>query len=112
VGAVFQLLWLVGALLASEDYLHITASFSLKTDSELGLLCRFDQPTVIEAITSGSKTKTGIEGPCRHLLVKNIKKHCRFGACHRSLFVKNIKMFGPPEIRVRVAGSRVRGLNR
>ena len=72
---------------------HITVSFSLKTNSELGLLCRFEQPTVIEAITAGFKTKTDSEGPCRHLLVKNIKK------------------FGPPEIRAWVAGSRVRGLN-
>ena len=84
----------MGALLACEEHLHITVSFSLKTDSELGLLCRFEQPTVIEAITVGFKTKTGSEGPCRHLLVKNIKK------------------FGPPEIRARVTGSRVRGLNR
>ena len=82
------------ALLACEEHLHIIVGFSLKTDSELVLLCRFEQPTVIEAITAGFKTKTGSEGPCRHLLVKNIKK------------------FGPPEIRARVAGSRVRGLNR
>jgi hypothetical protein len=47
---------------------------------------------VIEAITVGFKTKTDSEGPCRHLLVKKYKKkHYRFGACHRSLFVKNIK---------------------
>ena len=81
----------MGALLVCEEHLHITISFSLKTNSELGLLCRFQQPTVIEAIIAGFKTKTGSEGPCRHLLVKNIKKHRRFGACHRSLFVKNIK---------------------
>ena len=102
----------MGALLACEEHLHITVGFSLKTDSELGLLCRFEQPTMIEAITAGFKTKTGSEGPCRHLLVKNIKKHYRFGACHRSLFVKNIKKFGPPEIRARVTGLRVRGVNR
>ena len=61
------------ALLACEEHLHIAVGFSLKTNSELGLLCRFEQPTVIEAITVGFKTKTGSEGPCRHLLVKNIK---------------------------------------
>ena len=125
--------------MACEEHLHITVGFSLKTDSELGLLrrfeqptvieaiiadfktktdsewgllCRFEQPTVIEAIIADFKTKTGSEGPCRHLLVKNIKKHYRFGACHRNLFVKNIKKFGPPEIQARVMGSRVRGLNR
>ena len=81
--------------MACEEHLHITIGFSLKTDSELGLLCRFEQPTVIEAITAGFKTKTGNEGPCTHLLVKNIKKYYRFGAYHRSLFVKNIKKFGP-----------------
>ena len=59
MGAVFQLLWLVGALLACEEHLHITVDFSLKTDSEWTLLCRFEQPTVIEAITAGFKTKTG-----------------------------------------------------
>ena len=96
----------------SVEHLHIAVDFSLKTDSELGLLYRFEQPTVIEAITVGFKTKTSSEGPCHHLLVKNIKKHCWFGACHRSLFVKNIKKFRPPEIRAQVAGSRVRGLNR
>ena len=73
---MFQLLWSVGALLACEEHLDITVDFSLKTDSEWGLLCRFEQPTVIEAITAGFKTKTGSEGPYRHcsLLVKNIKK--------------------------------------
>ena len=55
---MFQLLRSVGALLACEEHLHITVGFSLKTDSELGLLCRFEQPTVIEAITVGFKTKT------------------------------------------------------
>ena len=82
------------ALLACEEHLHITVGFSLKTDSELGFLCRFEQPIVIEAITAGFKTKTDSEGPCRHLLVKKYKK------------------FGPPEIRAWVTGSRVRGLNR
>ena len=57
----------MGALLACEEHLHITVDFSLKTDSELGLLCRFEQPTVIEAITA--------EGPCRHLLVKKYIKN-------------------------------------
>ena len=56
----------MGALLACEDHLHITVDFSLKTDSEWGLLCRFEQPNVIEAFTAGFKTKTGSEGPCRH----------------------------------------------
>ena len=80
--------------MACEEHLHITVGFSLKTDSELGLLCRFEQPTVIEAITTGFKTKIGSEGPCRHLLVKKIyKKHCRFGAYYHSLFIKNIKKF-------------------
>ena len=56
---MFQLLWLVGALLACEENLHINVSFSLKTDSELSLLCWFEQPTVIETITAGFKTKAG-----------------------------------------------------
>ena len=60
----------MGALLACEEHLYITVGFSLKTDSELVLLCWFEQLTVIEAITVGFKTKTGSEGPCRHLLVK------------------------------------------
>ena len=64
----------MGALLACEEHLHITVSFSLKTDSELGLLCWFEQPTLIEAITASFKIKTGSEGPCRHLLVKKYKK--------------------------------------
>ena len=64
----------MGALLAYEERLHITIGFSLKTDSEWGLLCQFEQPTVIEAITVGFKTKTGSEGPCHHLLVKKYKK--------------------------------------
>ena len=103
----------MGALLACEEHLHITVGFSLKTDSELSLLCRFEQPTVIEAIIVGFKTKINSEGPYRHFLVKKyIKKHYRFRACHRSLFVKNIKKFGPPEIQARVTGSRVHGLNR
>ena len=72
---MFQLLWLVGALLACEENLHINVSFSLKTDSELSLPCRFEQPTVISAITAGFKTKTGSEGPCHHLLVKKYKKN-------------------------------------
>ena len=72
---MFQLLWLVGPLLAYEEHLHITVGFSLKTDCELGLLCRFEQPPVIEAITVGFKTKTGSEGPYRHLLVKKYKKN-------------------------------------
>ena len=63
----------MGALLACEEHLHITVGFSLKIDSECTLLCRFEQPTVIEAITADFKTKTGSEGPCRQLLVKNIK---------------------------------------
>ena len=62
----------MGALLACEEHLHITVDFSLKTDSELGLLFWFEQPTMIEAITAGFKTKTGSEGPYRHLLVKKI----------------------------------------
>ena len=62
----------MGALLACEEHLHITVGFSLKTDSELGLLCQFEQLTVIEAITAGFKTKIDSEGPCRHLLVKKI----------------------------------------
>ena len=49
----------MGVLLVYEEYLHITVGSSLKTDNELGLLCRFEQPTVIEAITAGFKTKTG-----------------------------------------------------
>ena len=53
------LLWSVGALLACEEHLHISIGFSLKTDSEWSLLCQFEQPTVIEAITAGFKTKTG-----------------------------------------------------
>ena len=64
----------MGALLACDEHLHITVGFSLKTDSEWTLLCRFEQSTVIEAITAGFKTKTGSEGPCRHLLVKKYKK--------------------------------------
>ena len=64
----------MGVLLACEEYLHITVGFSLKIDSELGFLCRFEQPTVIEAITAGFKTKTGSEGLYRHFLVKIIKK--------------------------------------
>ena len=73
---MFQLLWSVGALLACEEHLHITIGFSLKTDSEWSLLCRFEQPTVIEAITTGFKTKTDSEGPYHHrsLLVKKIFK--------------------------------------
>ena len=73
---MFQLLWSVGALLACEEHLHITIGFSLKTDSEWGLLCWFKQPTVIEAIPAGFKTKISSEGLCRHrsLLVKNKKK--------------------------------------
>ena len=73
--------------MACEEHLHITVGFSLKTDSEWGLLCRFEQPTVIEANTVGFKTRTGSEGPCHHrsLLVKKYKKnHYQFGACHRS----------------------------
>ena len=53
----------MGALLACEEHLYITIGFSLKTDSELGLLCRFEQPTVIEDITVGFKPKTGSEEP-------------------------------------------------
>ena len=66
----------MGALLACEEHLHISVGFSLKTDSEWTLLCRFEQPTVIEAITAGFKTKTSSEGPYRHrsLLVKKYKK--------------------------------------
>ena len=72
MGGVFQLLWSVGALLACEEHLHTTLSFSLKTNREWGLLCQFEQPTVIEPITAGFKTKTDSEGPYRHhsLLVK------------------------------------------
>ena len=65
----------MGALLACEEHLHITVGFSLKTNNKLGLLCQFEQPTVIEAITAGFKTKTDSEGPCRHLLVKKYKKN-------------------------------------
>ena len=57
----------IGELLACEGHLHITVGFSLKPDSELGLVCRFEQPTVIEDITASFKTKTGSEGPCRQL---------------------------------------------
>ena len=64
---MFQLLWSVGALLACEEHLHITVGFSLKTDSELGLLCQFEQPTMIEDITADFKPKPGSEGPCRQL---------------------------------------------
>ena len=53
----------MGALLACEEHLHITVGFSLKTDSELGLLCRFEQPTVIEDITASFEPKTDSEGP-------------------------------------------------
>ena len=53
----------MGVLLACEEHLHITIGFSLKIGSELGLLCRFEQPTVIEAITAGFKTKTDSEVP-------------------------------------------------
>ena len=88
------------ALLVYEKHLHITVGFSLKTDSELGLLCRFEQPTVIEAITAGFKTKTGSEGPCCHLLVKNIKK-----SLSRSLFLKNIKNFLSLGFKPRSRGS-------
>ena len=65
----------MGALLACEEHLDIPVGFSLKTDCELSLLCRFEQPTVIEAITVGFKTNTGSEGPCHHLLAKNYKKN-------------------------------------
>ena len=102
----------MGALLACEKHLQITVSFSLKTNSEWGLLCWFEQPTMIKAITAGFKTKTDSEGPCRHLLVKNIKKTLSAWSLPSQPFVKNIKKFGPPEIRARVTGSRVRGLNR
>ena len=61
--------------MACEEHLHITVGFSLKTDSDVGLHCRFKQPTVIEAITAGFKTKTGSEGIYRHLLVKKYKKN-------------------------------------
>ena len=73
---MFQLLWSVGAMLAYEEHLHNTVGFSLKTDSEWSLLCRFEQQTVIEAITASFKTKTGSERPYRHrsLLVKKYKK--------------------------------------
>ena len=57
----------MGTLLACEEHLHITIGFSLKTDSELGLLCRFEQPTVIEDITADFEPKTGSEGPCGQL---------------------------------------------
>ena len=53
----------MGVLLACEEHLHITVGFSLKTDSELSLLCWFEQPTVIEAITAGYKTKPAVKGP-------------------------------------------------
>ena len=57
----------IGALLACEEHLHITVGFSLKLDSELGLLCRFEQPTMIEDITAGFEPKTGSEGSCGQL---------------------------------------------
>ena len=63
MGAVFLLLWSVGALLACEEHLHITVGFSLKTNREWGLLCRFEQPTVIEPITAGYKIKPAVKGP-------------------------------------------------
>ena len=76
MGAVFLLLWSVGALLVCEEHQHITVGFSLKTDSEWGLFCRFEQSTVIEPITAGFKTKIDSEGPYHHrsLLVKKYKK--------------------------------------
>ena len=73
-GSSVPIIVAMGVLLACEEHLHTIVGFSLKTDSELGLLCRFEQPTVIEAITVGFKTKIGSEGPCRHLLVKKYKK--------------------------------------
>ena len=85
-GSSVRTVVVMGALLACEEHLHIIVGFSLKTDGELGLLCQFEQPTVIEAITIGFKTKIGSEGPCRQLLVKKYKKHYQFGAYHRSLF--------------------------
>ena len=86
----------MGALLACEEHLHITVGFSLKANSELVLLCRFEQPTVIEAITAGFKTKTDSEGPCTHLLVKNYKKNTvGLEPAIASFFVKNIQKFGP-----------------
>ena len=58
MGAVLLLWWSTGALQAREEHLHITVGFSLKTDSEWSLLCRFEQPTVIEVVTASFKTKT------------------------------------------------------
>ena len=92
---MFQLLWSVGALLACEEHLHITVGFSLKTDSEWSLLCRFEQPTVIEAITVGFKTKTGSEGPCHHLLVKKYKKTLSVWSLPSQPFYKKYKKVWP-----------------
>ena len=50
----------MGALLASEEHLHIIVGFSLKTDSELGLLCRFEQPTMIELSLPVLKPKPAV----------------------------------------------------
>ena len=63
-GSSVPIVVVMEALLAYEEHLHITVGFSLKTDSEWGLLCQFEQPTMIEPITAGFKTKTGSEGPC------------------------------------------------
>ena len=57
---MFLLLWSVAALLVCEEHLDITVGFSLKIDSEMGLLCRFEQPTVIEAITAVLKAKPAV----------------------------------------------------
>ena len=81
--------------MACEEHLHITIGFSLKTDSELSLLCRFEQPTVIEAITAGFKTKTGSEGPYHHLLVKNIKKALSVRSLPSQPFCKKYKKVWP-----------------
>ena len=98
--------------MACEEHLHITVGFSLKNNSEWSLLCRFEQPTLIEAITIGFKTKTDSEGPCRHLLVKKYKKNIVGLEPAIAAFCKKYKKFGLPDIRARVTGLRVRGLNR
>ena len=95
--------------MACEEHLHITIGFSLKTGSELGLLCRFEQPTVIKAITVGFKTKTGSEGPCHHLLVKKIKKYKKIIVSQP--FYKKYKKIPEPRIRTQVSGFLVWSLN-
>ena len=102
----------MGALLACEEHLHITVGFSLKTDSELGLLCRFEEPTVVEAITADFKTKTDSEVPYRHLLVKKYKKTLSVWSLPSQPFYKKYKKKIPePRIQTQVSGFLVWSLN-